>query len=93
MKTVPFEFEFIRYCFEATIPTDWYEVTEEEFDRAMDYVNWNRGWYQNCCVYKEYNKTLGVHDNRFHKWYLNPDYFTDNLNPKILDSQSASELL
>lgn len=80
-KLVPFDFEYIRFCFEATIPTDWYEVTEREFDYAMENVNWNRAWYSNCCIYKEYNKTLGVYDEKTARWFLNPDYFTKTLDP------------
>lgn len=93
VKIVPFEFEFIRYAFEATIPTHWYLVTEKEFDAAMSEMNWNRSWYLNCCIYKQYNKTIGVHDDRIHKWYLNPDYFSDNLNPKLVDDYSVTPLI
>jgi hypothetical protein len=81
MKKVPFPFQFLHYAFEATIPTEFYEVTDREFDKAMDEVNWNRIWFSDCCIYKDYNKTLGVYDSRIHKWYLNPDYFNNNLEP------------
>lgn len=86
MKTVPFEYEHKRYLFESDVPTQWYEVTEKEFTEATQEINYNYGWYSGLCIYRGYgdgirNKTLGVYDEKMHKWFLNPDYFSKNLDP------------
>lgn len=58
----------------ASVPSDFREVTSEEFHETMSVENWIRDWWANGAWYLRHpdRLKLGFFDDEKHRFFLKP---------------------